>query len=44
MILSLRDSELADIDCNRLIKRGVDAFACPVHEAKINDGRLFLGL
>ena len=34
MILSLRDSELADIDCNRLIKRGVDAFACPVHEAK----------
>jgi len=33
MILSLRDSELADIDCNRLLKRGIEAFACPVHEA-----------
>ena len=33
MILSLRDSELADIDCNRLLKRGVNALNCPVHEA-----------
>ena len=33
MILSLRDKELARLDCARLINRGVHALACSVHHA-----------
>ena len=33
MILSLRDKELARLDCERLNHRGVDAMACSVHHA-----------
>lgn len=33
MILSLRDKELARLDCARLIHRGVQAMACSVHYA-----------
>ena len=33
MILSLRDKELARLDCERLVHRGVDAMPCSVHHA-----------